>query len=181
MDAKEIVQQILSDHVIIETYLRAMRDRTSNRADLLATFSNFFVAHSSAEEEGNVYARIREAAKSVGEDKKEQKPDAEVQHTKALLHLLALQECDVSNVTTWETALESLIIPIVIHSGEEEMTLLNVARIDMTEQQRADLGAVFAQTKAKLMAENCGSIDNVKRLVKERATMVQQLKQAVLG
>jgi len=179
-DSGDIVEIILSDHMLVEQHFRAMRDRTSNRTELLQSFANLLLSHSDAEEE-LVYPRIREVAKAADESKKEQKPDSEAQHTEALMALQALMETDPADVSSWENKLELLILGVMKHAAEEEMTLLNVARLDMSAQQRAELGAAFQAAKQQKLALSIGNIDNVRKLVKDRATMMQQLKQTLSG
>jgi hypothetical protein len=179
-ESKDIVDLIQYDHLIIESHFRAMRDRTSNRPQLLHSFANLLLAHSDAEEE-HVYPRIREAAKAADEHKSDRKENAETQHTAALMALLALMEQDVSDHTAWETKLEALILGVCTHAAEEEMTLLNAARTDMSPQQRADLGAAFSAMRASKLAQNLGTVDNVRQLVKDRATLMQQLKEKLMG
>jgi hypothetical protein len=45
--------------------------------------------------------------------------------------------------------------------------VLNPARTDVDEEVRQRLGAEFAAERARLIDEDCGRIENVRRIVKE--------------
>ena len=59
-------------------------------------------------------------------------------------------------------------IYVQVNIGEEEQTILNPARTDVSEQVRQELGRVWAQRRNELLDEDCGSEANVRRIV-ERA------------
>ena len=48
---------------------------------------------------------------------------------------------------------------------EEELTILNPAREEVGEQVRAELGVAFATERNKQLDDDCGAIDNVRRIV----------------
>jgi len=176
--SKDIVDRLLHDHQLIEAHFRAMRDRTSDRDRVLSSFADLLVSHSDAEEK-EVYPRIRQVAQAHGESKKDTKPTAEMQHTEAVLHLLHLMETPTSNHETWEKKLHLLGAGVAQHIEEEETTLINIARTDMSAQQRAEVGEAFGRLKAQKMQEGCGSINNVRKLVEERASLLMKLKDKV--
>ena len=51
------------------------------------------------------------------------------------------------------------------HIGEEEQTILNPAREDVSEQVRQDLGVAWATRRNELLDEGAGSITNVRKIV----------------
>jgi len=52
------------------------------------------------------------------------------------------------------------------HLDEEERDILNPARSEVAEEVRAQLGVAFAAERSRLMDDDCGNIDNVRRLVR---------------
>jgi hypothetical protein len=53
------------------------------------------------------------------------------------------------------------------HLTEEEITILNPARDDVSEKVRAELGEKFATERNRQIDNDCGNLENVRRLVKE--------------
>jgi hypothetical protein len=53
------------------------------------------------------------------------------------------------------------------HIGEEEQTILNPARTEVSEQVRQELGGTWAALRNRLLDEGCGSVENVRRIVEE--------------
>ena len=53
------------------------------------------------------------------------------------------------------------------HIGEEEQTILNPARTEVSEDVREDLGVKWATMRNRLIEEGCGSVENVRAIVKK--------------
>ncbi len=53
------------------------------------------------------------------------------------------------------------------HLTEEELTILNPARDEVSEGIRAKLGVAFATERNAQIDHDCGRIDNVRRIVRE--------------
>src|SRR5918994_1470892 len=51
--------------------------------------------------------------------------------------------------------------------GEEEQTILNPAREEVSEKVRVELGEAFATERNAQLDADCGRIDNVRRIVQE--------------
>ena len=54
-----------------------------------------------------------------------------------------------------------------VEHGEEELTILNPAREDVSDDDRAQLGQKFLAARSEQLDQGCGSVDNVQRLVDE--------------
>jgi hypothetical protein len=53
------------------------------------------------------------------------------------------------------------------HLTEEELTILNPAREEVSERARAELGAEFTAERNRQIDGDCGAIANVRRLVEQ--------------
>ena len=149
----DVVELILADHRRFEDLLRKLRNDTSDREAVRAAFSTLHVAHAEAEEKF-VYPALRKKS-SVTEHEAEHGKEEHAEGTEALLAVL---EC-----ASTDTQLAKLVNH---HLTEEELTILNPAREDVSEQVKADLGEKFATERNKQIDDNCGSITNVRRIVK---------------
>jgi hypothetical protein len=66
-------------------------------------------------------------------------------------------------------AVEELTKALAHHLDEEERTILNPAREDVDESTRERLGAAFLEERQRRLDKDCGSIENVRRLVEKAA------------
>jgi hypothetical protein len=80
--------------------------------------------------------------------------------------MLAVLELKGTDTQAFDDAVEELAKVLNHHLTEEELTILNPAREDVSEQVRTDLGLAFATERNKQLDADCGSIDNVRRIVK---------------
>jgi hypothetical protein len=62
---------------------------------------------------------------------------------------------------------EELATALNHHLTEEELTILNPAREEVSEKVRVELGEAFATERNAQLDADCGRIDNVRRIVKE--------------
>ena len=159
----DVVDLILDDHRYFETLLRELRDATADREDARAKLSAALIAHGEAEEE-KVYHQLRRKD-AISEDEAEH---GEEEHAEGNEALLALLECSATDTQKFDDAVEELATALNHHIGEEEQTILNPARTDVSEQVRQQLGETWATRRNELLDEDCGSVDNVRRIV-ERA------------
>ena len=53
------------------------------------------------------------------------------------------------------------------HLTEEELTILNPARDEVSDEDRAELGLAFATARNALVDEDCGTPAKVRALVEE--------------
>jgi hypothetical protein len=72
-----------------------------------------------------------------------------------------------TDTQAFDDAVEELATALNHHLTEEELTILNPAREDVSEKVRAELGVAFATERNKQLDDDCGSIDNVRRIVRE--------------
>ncbi|MGI5335990.1 hemerythrin domain-containing protein [Streptomyces sp. CA-181903] len=160
MPSNDVVELILQDHRKMEDLFRTMRNAEADRAAALEEFAHLLVAHASAEED-EVYPALRRYKNVDGDD-----VDHSVhEHQEANEALLALLEVEDIGSDAWDEKLEELVTAVNHHADEEERTLLNDARENVSDDRRAQLGEAFREARAKYLKDGCGSIDNVRDLV----------------
>lgn len=157
----DVVELILDDHRRFEDLLRKLRDDTSDREAVRDAFSTLHVAHAEAEEK-YVYPALRKK-RAVTEHEAEH---GEEEHAEGNEALLAVLECAGTDTQKFEDAVEELARVVNHHLTEEELTILNPARADVSEQVKADLGEKFATERNDQIDNDCGSIKNLRRIVK---------------
>ncbi|MFF9868266.1 hemerythrin domain-containing protein [Streptomyces sp. NPDC013953] len=156
----DVVELILRDHRRMEELFRAMRNVQADRAGALQEFASLLVAHATAEER-EVYPALRRY-KNVDDEDVEHSVHEHEEGNEALLALLEVEDTASEE---WDEKLEELVTAVNHHADEEERTLLNDARENVSDERRAELGAAFDKVRAEQLAADCGSIDNVRRLV----------------
>ncbi len=156
----DVVDLILDDHRLFESLLRDMRDVTADRAGARAAFAAVLIAHGEAEE-AEVYPRL-ERKDAISEEEVEH---GEQEHAEGNEALLALLECAGTDTGKFDDAVESMSEALMHHLGEEEQTILNPARTDVSERVRADLGMKFIAARSRHLDADCGSIDTVREIV----------------
>src|SRR5918992_953056 len=115
--AGDVVELILDDHRRFETLLRQLRDSSTDRAAVRRALAALHVAHAEAEER-HVYPTLR----------KKRAIDAhEVEHRG-------------TDTQAFDDAVEKLAEALNHHLTEEELTILNPAREEVSEQARTKLG-----------------------------------------
>jgi len=158
----DVVELILEDHRRFERLLRQLRDSSSDRDAVRAAFATLHVAHAEAEEQF-VYPTLRR--KDAIDDHEAEHGQEE--HAEGNEKLLKLLELKGTGTQAFDDALEELAEAVNHHLTEEELTILNPARDDVSERVRADLGEKFAAERNRQIDADCGRIDNVRRLVQE--------------
>jgi hemerythrin superfamily protein len=156
----DVVELILDDHRLFEALLRDLRDSTADREAARAALSAVLIAHGEAEEE-KVYEQLRRKH-AIGEHEAEH---GEEEHAEGNEKLLALLECKGTDTQKFDDAVEELATALNHHIGEEEQTILNPAREDVPEQERAELGALWATRRNELLDADCGSVEKVREIV----------------
>ena len=124
---------------------------SSDREAVRAAFSALHVAHAEAEEK-YVYPALRKKS-SVTEHEAEH---GEEEHAEGNEALLAVLECASTDTQKFEDAVEELAKVVNHHLTEEELTILNPAREDVSEQVKAELGEKFATERNKQIDDDCG-------------------------
>jgi len=157
----DVVELIIEDHRLFESLLRELRDATADREAAREALANVLIAHGEAEET-EVYPKL-ERKDAISEHEAEH---GEEEHAEGNEALLALLECKGTDTQKFDDAVEKLAEALNHHMGEEEQTILNPARTEVSEQVRQNLGEAWATLRNKLLDEGCGSVDNVRRIVK---------------
>lgn len=158
----DVLDLILADHYLMEHLLRQMRSLTGDREAARQAFAAVHVAHAEAEERF-VYPVIKRKAAEVSAHDAEHGKEEHAQATDALLKVMELKGVDTQ---AYEDAVKDLSALACHHLAEEELTILTPAREEVSLQVRADLGATFAAERNRQIDDNCGSLTNLRRLVK---------------
>ncbi|MFJ7132478.1 hemerythrin domain-containing protein [Streptomyces fungicidicus] len=160
MSSVDVVELILQDHRRMEDLFRAMRNVEADRSAALAELAGLLTAHSLAEED-EVYPALRRYKNVDGDD-----VDHGVhEHREANEALLALLEAGDTTSQEWQEKLEDLVTAVNHHVDEEERTLLNDARENVADDRRAAWGRAFREARARHLENDCGSVENVRKLV----------------
>jgi hemerythrin superfamily protein len=158
----DVVELILDDHRRFEALLRDLRDSTSDRDAVRHAFATLHVAHALAEEK-HVYPKLQRKD-AIDEHEAHHGEEEHAEGNEALLAVLELQGTDTQ---AFDDAVEELAKLVNHHLTEEELTILNPAREEVGEQVRAELGELFATERNRQVDEDCGNIENVRRIVAE--------------
>ncbi|AXH94857.1 hemerythrin domain-containing protein [Ornithinimicrobium avium] len=159
----DVVDLILQDHRLFESLMREMRDSTADRAAAREAFADVLVAHGEAEEH-EVYPRLERRTEDVDA---EEVHHGEHEHAQINEALLALLECRGTDTQKFDDAVEKMNEVLQHHVTEEELTILNPAREEVGEEERATLGEAFLRARSEQLDQRPGSEDNVRRLVEE--------------
>ncbi|MEC4575615.1 hemerythrin domain-containing protein [Streptomyces virginiae] len=157
---QDVVAVILKDHRTMEELFRRMRSVEADREAARDQFSALLIAHGEAEE-AKVYGALKRF-RGVDDDEVEHGEEEHAEGNEALLKLL---EVDDVGSDQWDERLEDLVKAVSHHLDEEERTILNGARENVPDERRAELGAAFLEEREKQLASDCGSIENVRKIV----------------
>lgn len=159
----DVVDLILEDHRLFEDLLRECRRTDRDRAASRQALAELLVAHAEAEEH-HVYPKLRRKdAISAHEAEHGEEEHADI--TEALLEFLEAKGTDTQK---YEDALERLSSVVAHHSVEEELTILNPARTEVSADARAELGREWAVARNRLLDAGCASVGQVRAML-ERA------------
>ncbi len=156
----DVIDLILEDHRRFESLMRQLRDSTSDRDAVRKALAALHVAHAEAEET-YVYPQLRRKD-AISEHEAEHGEEEHAEGHEAMLKVLELKGTDTQ---AFDDAVEELATALNHHLTEEELTILNPAREEVSEKVRAELGEAFATERNKQLDADCGSIDNVRRIV----------------
>ncbi|MGC2998047.1 hemerythrin domain-containing protein [Streptomyces sp. G35A] len=159
-ETQDVVELILQDHRRMEDLFRQMRSIEADRAAALREFADLLVAHAQAEET-QVYPALKRY-KNIDDEEVEHGEDEHDEGNKALLELLEVQDIGSEE---WDAKLEELVEAVTHHADEEERTILNQARENVAMSRREELGAAFWEERERQLKSDCGSVDNVRRIV----------------
>ncbi|MFH8803956.1 hemerythrin domain-containing protein [Streptomyces sp. NPDC017936] len=158
---QDVVELILQDHRRMEDLFRLMRSIEADRAAALEEFAGLLIAHALAEE-----AKVYPALKRYKNIDDEEVEHGEHEHDEGNEALLALLEVEEVGSDEWDSKLEELAEAVTHHADEEERTILNGARENVAMERREELGAAFLEERERHLKAGCGSVDNVRRIVK---------------
>lgn len=157
----DVIDLILDDHRRFEALLRDLRDSTSDRDAVRHALAALHVAHAEAEEQ-HVYPTLRRKDAITAHEAEHGKEE----HAEGHEAMLAVLELTGTDTQAFDDAVEALAKALSHHLTEEELTILNPAREEVGEKVRAELGITFATERNAQLDADCGSIDNVRRIVK---------------
>ncbi|WP_330461529.1 hemerythrin domain-containing protein [Streptomyces sp. NBC_00820] len=163
MASSDVVELILKDHRTMEDLFRRMRSTEADRAGALREFADLLIAHGEAEEV-EVYPALKRY-KPIDNEEIEHGSEEHAEGEKALLGLLEVEEVGGED---WDEKLENLVEAVNHHFDEEERTILNAARQNLTDERRDELGEAFLRERAARLAVGCGDIANVRRIVRRQ-------------
>ncbi len=158
--AGDVVELILDDHRRFETLLRQLRDSSSDREAVRQAFAALHVAHAEAEEK-YVYPALRKKRAITAHEEEH----GEEEHAEGNEALLAVLELKGTDTQAFDDAVEELAKAVNHHLTEEELTILNPAREEVSDQVKADLGLKFATERNAQIDADCGRIENVCAIV----------------
>ena len=158
--AGDVVELILDDHRRFETLLRQLRDSSSDRDAVRQAFAALHVAHAEAEEK-HVYPTLRKKRAITAHEEEH----GEEEHAEGNEALLAVLELKGTDTQAFDDAVEELAKAVNHHLTEEELTILNPAREEVSDQAKADLGLKFATERNAQIEADCGRIENVRAIV----------------
>ncbi|WP_147061660.1 hemerythrin domain-containing protein [Knoellia locipacati] len=157
----DVLDLILADHRLFEDFLRLARRTDADRDAARSALCELLVAHAEAEEE-KVYPTLRRK-RAIGAHEEEHGEEEHAEITEAIVGFLEAKGTDTDK---YDEALEELATVVNHHSNEEEQTILNPAREDVSEDVRAELGVAWATRRNQLLEEGCASLDQVKALLR---------------
>ena len=156
----DVVDLILDDHRRFEALLRDLRDSSQDRDAVRQAFAALHVAHAQAEER-HVYPKLKRK-NAVDDHDADHGVEEHAEGHEALLAVLELKGTDTQ---AFDDAVEELARLVNHHLTEEELTILNPAREEVGPQVRAELGEQFAAERNRQIDDDCGRIENVRRVV----------------
>jgi hemerythrin-like domain-containing protein len=159
----DVVDLIIDDHRLFEDLLRQVRNVEADREAALSELSAVLVAHAEAEER-EVYPELRYKADEVTREEVEHGTEEHAEGHAALLRVLEIDDLDSEE---FGEAVEGLTKALAHHLDEEERTILNPAREEVSDVVRERLGIAFKQERHSQLDADCGAIENVRRLVEE--------------
>ncbi|HET7350993.1 MAG TPA: hemerythrin domain-containing protein [Marmoricola sp.] len=162
LEAGDVVDLILSDHRLFEDLLRELRNEQNDRDELRGRIAALLVAHGEAEE-STVYDQL-ERKDAIDEEDVEH---GVKEHDEGYETLLPLLEATELYGEDFSEHLHEFSETLMHHLDEEERDILNPAREEVSEEERARLGAAWVAERNRMLDEGCGSVEQVRSLVRE--------------
>jgi len=156
----DVVDLILDDHRRFEALLRDLRDSSSDRDAVRRALATLHTAHAIAEET-HVYPKL-ERKDAITEDEAEH---GEHEHAEGHEAMLAVLELKGTDTQAFDDAVEELAKVLNHHLTEEELTILNPARDEVGDRDRAELGTAFLTERNRQIDDGCGTPEQIRELV----------------
>jgi hemerythrin superfamily protein len=156
----DVVELILEDHRLFESLLRELRNEQNDRDALRQQMAELLVAHGEAEE-SRVYTEL-ERKDAIDEEEAEH---GKKEHDEGYETLLPLLEATELYDEDFSENLHEFSETLLHHLDEEERDILNPARDDVSDEDRARLGAAWLAERNRMLDEGCGSVEQVRALV----------------
>ena len=156
-ESGDVVELILEDHRLFEHLLRELRNDQNDRGALLKQLSALLMAHGDAEE-SRVYPQL-ERKDAIEDDEAEH---GEQEHREIYEALVPLLEATELYDEEFSHAIHELSETLLHHLDEEERDILNPAREDVTDADRATLGAAWLGERNRMLDEGCGTLEQVR-------------------
>ena len=158
----DVLERILQDHRLFEDLLRQARRNDTDRAAARQALAEVLVAHATSEEE-EVYPTLRKD-RAISEHEEEH---GEEEHAEIIEALLAFLQVEGTDSQEYDDALEDLATVVNHHSNEEEQTILNPSREDVSVEEREQLGTAWLARRNQLLEEGCATPEQVAALLHE--------------
>ncbi len=158
----DVLELIIDDHRRFEDLLRLCRRNDTDRSAVRYALAELLVAHAVAEEE-KVYPQLRRI-RAISGHLEEHGQEEHADITEALLSFLQARGTDTQK---YDDALEALATAVNHHTNEEEQTILNPAREDVSSAQRAELGVAWVARRNQLLQQGCATEAQVAALLNE--------------
>lgn len=159
----DVLELILDDHRRFEELLREARRTDTDRMAARRALAEILVAHATAEEE-KVYPTLRTKAEDISGHEAEHGEEEHAEIIEALLAFVRVQDVESDD---YDEALEELATVVNHHSNEEEQTIINPAREEVPDEDRARLGADWLARRNELLDAGCASEQQVAALLDE--------------
>ena len=158
----DVLERILEDHRLFEDLLRLARRNDTDRGAARHALAEVLVAHATAEEE-KVYPTLRRGRAITAHEEEH----GEEEHAEIIEALLEFLEAKGTDTQKYDDALEELATAVNHHSNEEEQTIINPSREDVSLERREELGVAWLTRRNQLLEEGCASPGQVSALLGE--------------
>ena len=158
----DVLERILQDHRLFEDLLRQARRNDTDRAAARQALAEVLIAHATSEEE-KVYPTLRKD-RAISEHEEEH---GEEEHAEIIEALLAFLQVEDTDGQEYDDALEDLATVVNHHSNEEEQTILNPSREDVSVEEREQLGTAWLARRNELLEQGCATAEQVAALLDE--------------
>jgi hemerythrin superfamily protein len=158
----DVLERILEDHRLFEDLLRLARRNDTDREAARHALAEVLVAHAVAEEE-KVYPTLRKKRAITAHEEEH----GEEEHADIIEALLEFLEAKGTDTQKYDDALEELATVVNHHSNEEEQTIINPSRDDVSLERREELGTAWLTRRNQLLEQGCASPEQVAALLHE--------------